>query len=125
MSQPVPCPIAFLATEIGETSRLTRELTAAAGTAIAALAERATDPADREALHRLMVALQAQDRVEQRLSRLEAYARHLDGTPTADAALDTMRGALVLDELVASFERHMGLQSGTAAEQASEDVELF
>ena len=43
MSQPSPCPLVFLADEIAETSRLTRELTAAAGHAIATLAEQAGD----------------------------------------------------------------------------------
>lgn len=125
MSRSVPCPIEFLATEIAETSRLTRELTAAAGTAIAVLAEHASDESDSAALHRLMVALQAQDRVEQRLSRLEAYARQLDATPGVRAALDTLENALVLDELVTAFQKHMGVENVAAVEQASDEVELF
>lgn len=114
-------PIEFLAAEIGETSRLTRELTAAAGHAIAALAERTAKGPERDALHRLIVAVQAQDRVEQRLMRLEAYARALH-TDSGHATPDALRRALVLDELVQSFERHHGHHRDGSHEV---DVELF
>lgn len=122
MPQPaLKSPIEFLAAEIGETSRLTRELTAAAGHAIAALAETAANGPERDALHRLIVAVQAQDRVEQRLMRLEAYARALHGGASG-ATPDTLRSALVLDELVQSFERHHGGRRDGGDES---DVELF
>lgn len=107
-----PSPIDFLATEIAETSRLTRELTAAAGNAIAALAERTANGHERQALHRLMVALQAQDRVEQRLMRLEAFARSLGRGTASDIASATLREALQLDELVTAFEHHMNQKPG-------------
>lgn len=127
MSQPRLSPLVFLADEIAETSRLTRELTAAAGHAIAALAEQAGDDETRDALHRLMIALQAQDRVEQRLARLGAFAKTLHGT-SANLAHGTVRRTLHLDELVAAFERHIARSSGgaRAPEQPAEDeVELF
>jgi hypothetical protein len=112
--------MAFLAGEIAETSRLTRELTGAAGRAIAALAGQERDAATRDALRSLMMALQAQDRVEQRLARLEAFARAID--PARAAAHDALRRALGLDELVQSFERHMG---GAPAAAAQTEIELF
>jgi hypothetical protein len=114
--------MAFLAGEIAETSRLTRELTGAAGRAIAALAGHEADPATRDALRSLMMALQAQDRVEQRLDRLEAFARAID--PARTAAHDALRRALGLDELVRSFERHMGAGRVPAA-AAETEIELF
>ena len=126
MSQVRPSPFAFLADEIAETSRLTRELTAAAGHAIATLAEQTGDEETRHALHRLMIALQAQDRVEQRLSRLGAFAKTL-GAGTNGLAQDTMRRTLALDELVAAFERHMGrvAVAGGNGSSAQDEVELF
>lgn len=127
MPQPSSSPLAFLADEIAETSRLTRELTAAAGHAIATLAEQAGDDETRDVLHRLMIALQAQDRVEQRLTRLGAFAKTLEGDSAA-LAHGTIRRTLQLDELVAAFERHIGKGNGAGPtpEQPTEDeVELF
>lgn len=126
MSQPSSSPLVFLADEIAETSRLTRELTAAAGHAIAALAEQAGDGETRDALHRLMIALQAQDRVEQRLARLGAFAKTLNGGP-ADLAHGTIRRTLQLDELVSAFERHVAHGDGArgADRRAEDEVELF
>jgi hypothetical protein len=108
----IPRPAEFLAVEIGETSRLTRELTAAAGNAIATLAECAPNGPKRQALHRLMVALQAQDRVEQRLVRLEAFARALDGHLASQGAPAALRDSLQLDELLAALDRHMAKSRG-------------
>lgn len=114
------CPVLFLAGAISETSALTRDLAASAGRAAAALADTMVDPAAQRAVGELLVALQAQDRVEQRLARLEAYARALSGAPADDAVLSR---ALHLDELVTAFRRHRGEVVDVA--RAMDDDELF
>jgi hypothetical protein len=124
MSEPAPCPIAFLASELAETSRLTTELARSAGGAVESLAAHLPAGADRGAIDRLMVALQAQDRVQQRLARLEAYARAFDGRVAAGVAHDALADALQLDELVRAFERHLG-RAADAADDSRDDVELF
>jgi hypothetical protein len=126
MSQPKLSPLVFLADEISETSRLTRELTAAAGHAIATLAENAGDDETRDVLHRLMIALQAQDRVEQRLTRLGQLAKTLEGG-AVELAHGTICRTLHLDELITAFERHVERSSGakTTKQPTQDDVELF
>jgi hypothetical protein len=114
-------PIAFLADEIARTSSLTRDLARAAGEAIASLSDQLADPSARAAVDALVAALQVQDRVEQRLARLQAYAHRVDDGSCEDAALE---GALHLDELVEAFRRHR-LPGDTAGFIGEEEVELF
>jgi hypothetical protein len=112
--------VLFLASAISETSALTRDLATSAGRAAAALADTMIDPAAQRAVGDLLVALQTQDRVEQRLARLEAYARELSGATPDDAVLAR---ALHLDELVIAFRRHRGETVDVA--RAMDEDELF
>lgn len=122
MSQTAPAsPIAFLADEIAETSSLTRQLARAAGEAISRLSGELDNPEARAAIDSLVTALQVQDRVEQRLARLKAYAHRIDDGTNEDAALE---GALHLDELVEVFRRHR-LASDTATFMGDDEIELF
>jgi len=116
-----PSPIDFLARELAETSRITRQLSEAASEAVTTLFAQLPAGSERDALARLMLALQAQDRVEQRLDRLVAYTRSLN-EPHAAVARETLARALHLDELVEAFLAHMDGREGAGR---GEDVELF
>ncbi len=126
----------FLAEEIRETARLTRFLAQAASHAIETFSGQSGAGAKGEnatklALDNLMMALQSQDRIEQRLSRLADYARRLEEPDGfAGLASETAKKSLVLDELVNAFEQRA---RGTDALRTSKapsvvhdsDIELF
>lgn len=116
-----PSPIDFLARELAETSRITRQLSEAASEAVTTLFAQLPAGSERDALARLMLALQAQDRVEQRLDRLVAYTRRLDDPHTA-VARETLARALHLDELVEAFVHHMDGREGGGR---GDEIELF
>lgn len=124
--------VRFLADEIRETARLTRFLAQAASHAIQTLHEKPGENATRLAIDNLMLALQSQDRIEQRLSRLADYTRQLEPSGFAEIASETAKHSLVLDELVNAFARRTndpGLlrQDPKTARRPpqDDDVELF
>jgi hypothetical protein len=112
-----------LARELEETARQTAALVEAVGEALEVLSNRQldADPARLEAINMIVLALQGQDRIEQRCRNMALAVSQFDMLPpgTPEAIYDEIWGNLMLDELrVPSLH-------GIAAKSSHGEVELF
>lgn len=112
-----------LARELDETARQTASMLEGITDALAILAESSVnkDPSVREAVQRVVTALQGQDRIEQRCHNMALAVRQFALLPPTapDSVYDEIWANLTLDEL------RVPALSGIAAHQSHGDAELF
>jgi hypothetical protein len=116
-------PLDRLATELEETARQTAEMVSGITEALAALSDDTMSPeaAKAEAILRIVIALQGQDRIEQRCRNIAHAVRQFAHVPhdAPEAAFDDIWASLSLDEL------RLVSMSGIAATEIHGEVELF
>ncbi len=111
-----------LARELEETARQTAEMVDGITASLLTLGDTSIDcnAARSTAIRQIVVALQMQDRIEQRCRNMADAARKMaDLADTSEAASDEVWGSLTLDEL-----RDESL-SGIAARTNSGEIEFF
>jgi len=112
-----------LAAELEETARQTAEMVDGVYTALATLSDKAmtSEKARAEAISQIVLALQAQDRIEQRCRNMAIATRHFAKMPptASEEALDAVWHTLEMDEL------RINALSGVAKRVVSGEPELF
>ena len=112
-----------LARELDETARQTAVMVESIGEALETLSnpQLSGEYARHEAISMIVLALQGQDRIEQRCHNMALAVRQFAVLPpgSPDAVYDEIWGGLVLDEL------RVPTLSGVAAQPSHGDVELF
>jgi hypothetical protein len=110
-----------LALELDETARQSAAMLDGIAQALQLLTRRSTDPVVQQASQMIVVALQGQDRIEQRCHNLATAVRQFDAVPdnAPEDALGEIWAGLNLDEL------RVPALSGIAATQSHGDAELF
>lgn len=112
-----------LTKELEETARQSAEMVEAVTAALSLLTadDGNSDDARKEAVQRIVVALQAQDRIEQRCMNMVDAVRNLVALDTSidHARFDEIWAHLTLDEL------RVPELSGVASRTQSGDVDLF
>lgn len=112
-----------LATELDETIRQTRQMVADLNDALTALLDTELSPAQArlEATQRMLIGLQAQDRIEQRCSNINSVIYQMRQSESAfnEDRSDEIWQSLSLDELSKPE------LSGVCAQVSNGDVDLF
>jgi len=116
-------PLDRLARELEETARQTAEMVEGITEALLALSDERLQAADARSLaaHRIVTALQGQDRIEQRCRNLAAAVRQFADLPkdAPEAVTEAVWAGLSLDEL------RIDAMSGIAAREPHGEAELF
>ncbi len=112
-----------LAIELGETTRQTRELVDSIGEALNILLDKSLSDTEARsiAINKIMIGLQAQDRIEQRCSNMTAVIENM-----RDCAkqLDTSKCSNVWEDLTLEELTRPEL-SGSSGRTSHGDVDLF
>jgi DNA-directed RNA polymerase subunit F len=116
-------PLDRLATELEETARQTAEMVEGITEALHALSDESMTPeaAKAEAVLRIIVALQGQDRIEQRCRNIAHAVRQFAKVPhdSSEEVFDEIWASLSLDEL------RLASMSGIAATEIHGEAELI